>query len=59
MDVTDIQMMQNGVMNPQQQAALDRWDSLITETDNAADVDARFADAEEDDGAPEDSQAPP
>ena len=46
MDVTDIQMMQNGVMNPQQQAALDRWDSLITETDNAADVDGRFADAD-------------
>mmetsp|Transcript_62384 Transcript_62384/g.52905 ORF Transcript_62384/g.52905 Transcript_62384/m.52905 type:complete len:109 (+) Transcript_62384:2-328(+) len=44
MNVTDIAMVQNGIVNAQDQAALDRWDELLTETDNAG--DSRFDDVD-------------
>ena len=47
MDVTDMAALQNGVVSAQDQAALDRWDALLTETNTAS----QYEDAEEEDSA--------
>lgn len=47
MDVTDMAALQNGVVSAQDQAALDRWDALLTETNTAS----QYEDAEEENSA--------